>query len=85
MRAYLHFGFGNEPRQTIETDCRISELPWQRAGLSYTATGYGRRIPSRYMVRHNGRWRRVYVCQISNAGSAYLGKPGAWECTVDVD
>jgi hypothetical protein len=84
MKAYLHFGAGDEPRQTLEVECRITELPWQAAGRTWTATGYGARIPSRYMVKHEGRWRRVYVACYSNNGSAYLGKPGAWLCTVDL-
>ena len=88
-KAYLQFGgaacgLPNEPFQTIETECRIDLLPWQKAGFTYTATGYSRRIPSRYKVKHNGRWRRVYICHFSNAGTAYLGKPGAWLCTVDI-
>ena len=42
-----------------------------------TASGYGRKIPTRYMVKvastaHPNRWRRVYVMQYGNAGSAYV-------------
>lgn len=59
---------------TVSVPVKIAELPWQKAGLTWTATGYGRRIPSRYMVRWGSKWRRVYVCQISNAGTAYIGK-----------
>lgn len=40
---------------------------------------YGRKIPTRYMVKYNsGRkyeashWRRVYIMQYGNAGSAYI-------------
>lgn len=49
-------------------------LPHHTAGLLYTSTGYGRRIPSPWVVLFNGRWRRVYVCQYSNAGTAYIGR-----------
>lgn len=45
-----------------------------KRGLSFTATGYGRRIPTRTMVLFQGRWRRVYVCQFSNSGTAYIGE-----------
>lgn len=58
---------------TVSVDAKVDELPWQKAGLSFTATGYGRRIPSRYKVFYRGKWRRVYVRRISNAGTAYLG------------
>jgi len=43
------------------------------------ATGYGRKIPTRYMVKYESgkryetsRWRRVYIMQYGNAGSAYI-------------
>lgn len=53
-------------------------LPWQRQGLSYTASGYGAKIPSRFMARIAGekRWYRVYVAQYGNAGSPYVIRSG---------
>lgn len=50
-------------------------LWWQRQGLSYTASGYGRRIPTTRVVRVDGRWRRVYCCIFSNAGTCYIDGP----------
>ena len=50
----------------------LKELWWQKAGMSYTATGYGKRIPTRYMMRFNGRMYRVYVCVFSNSGTTYI-------------
>jgi hypothetical protein len=90
MKAYLHFGgpatvYPDGPRLTIEAPAKEKPLPWQEKGLQYTASGYGARIPSRYVVRVHGRWRRVYVACYGNAGSAYIGKPGAWLCTVDLE
>ena len=49
-------------------------LPWQLRGQTWTATGYGARVPSRWVVRYQNRWRRVYVCQYSNVGTAFIGK-----------
>ena len=69
MLAYLRSG-----SQHSTAPARETELWWQKLGLSYTASGYGRRIPTRYMVQVNGKWRRVYCCQISNAGTCYIGK-----------
>jgi hypothetical protein len=60
-----------------------SPLPRHVRGLSFTASGYGARIPSPYLIRWKGRLRRVYVAQWGNAGTAYIGRPGAWEGTVD--
>lgn len=79
MKAYLH---GSHVRPdgdrdafwTQSVEARESSLWWQDRGLSFTATGYGSRIPTRYMVRFNGRWRRVYCRQYSNAGTLYIGK-----------
>ena len=48
-------------------------LDWQQRGLSYTATGYGKKIPTPYMVRTiDNRWRRVYCAIYSNAGTLYV-------------
>lgn len=71
----------------VET--RVKLLWWQAAGRQYTASGYGRRIPTSYQVRVNGKWRRVYVCCYSNAGTAYIdgpkvdGKRGPWIVVLD--
>ena len=83
--AYLHFGTGNEPRQTINVDVIEAPLAHHKRGLSYTATGYGNRIPTVYMVQWQGRWRRVYAACYGNAASTYIGKANAWLATVDVE
>lgn len=60
--------------QTHEVEMKEQPLWWQKQGLSFTASGYGSRIPTQYMVRWNNKWRRVYVIQYSNAGTAFIGK-----------
>ena len=45
---------------------------WQLRGLTYTSTGYGKKIPTSYMVKHNNRLKRVYCCIYSNIGSLYI-------------
>jgi hypothetical protein len=55
-------------------ETKIKPLWWQERGLSYTASGYGKRIPTQYMIRVNNRWRRVYCCIYSNIGTLYIGK-----------
>lgn len=47
-------------------------MPHHRAGLSYTRSGYGKKIPSPTKVFLQGRWRRVYVTQYSNAGTCWI-------------
>jgi len=45
---------------------------WQLKGLSYTATGYGNKIPTSYMVKHHNRMKRVYCRIYSNIGTLYI-------------
>ena len=62
----------------------MSPLAHHITGRSYTATGYGRKMPTRYMLRYQDatdqypRWRRVYVACYSNAGTAYIIVDGTW-------
>ena len=35
-------------------------------------SGYGGKIPSRYMLQIGKRWRRVYIMQYGNGGSPYV-------------
>lgn len=51
---------------------RIDLLWWQERGLSYTASGYGGKIPTRHKIKINGRWRRVYCMVYSNSGTCYV-------------
>ncbi len=51
---------------------RITDIP--RYGL--TVSGYGGQIPTRYMIRYLGAWRRVFIMQYGNAGSAYVKVKG---------
>ena len=73
--------------EIIETHYYLNELPHKesplphhKAGLSYTASGYGRKIPTIYMVQlpDSKRWRRVYACQYSNAGTCYVQSGKDW-------
>jgi hypothetical protein len=51
-------------------------LWWQAKGLSYTATGYGKAIPTRWMVKVNGRTHRVYCSIWGNIGTCYIKRKG---------
>jgi len=59
---------------TTSLESKEAPLWWQSLGLSYTASGYGRRIPTTKMVKYDGKWRRVYCCIYSNSGTCYIGK-----------
>lgn len=58
-------------------------LEWQKRGLLYTASGYGKRVPTAYKVKYDGRLRRVYCCQYSNSGTLYI-KTKQGDITVDL-
>ena len=47
-------------------------LWWQRMNLSFTSSGYGNKIPSSYMVKYAGRWRRIYHLIWGSGGSSYI-------------
>ena len=47
------------------------------------ASGYGNRIPTDFMIKYQGRWRRVYCCCYSNSGTLYIGEARNWIATVE--
>lgn len=55
-------------------------LEWQKRGLQYTRSGYGKKIPTATMVQIPGsdKWRRVYCAVFSNAGTCYVPKGKDW-------
>lgn len=72
---------------TCAVDAKRVPLWWHKQGLTYTRTGYGARIPTEWMVRFNGRWRRVYCAIFSNSGTLYIGKRlgGAYSLIVSIE
>lgn len=70
---------GELVRQTVNPSINLLErpLPHHVRGLSYTATGYGEKIPTRYMVRvYDQKWRRVYARCFSNVATLYIVHEG---------
>ena len=59
-------------------------LTWQTMGLTYTASGYGAKIPTEWFVQVGSRKYRVYVCQYSNNGTAYICRGGKGLCTENI-
>jgi len=55
------------PLETFE-----NPLWWQDKGLSFTASGYGSKIPTVLMVKHHNRMKRVYLMIYSNSGTCYI-------------
>ena len=60
---------------TIRADYRHAPMAHHaHPHLTWTASGYGARIPTEHMVRVGGRWRRVYCYIYSNSGTLYIGR-----------
>ena len=57
-------------------DIKEDLLWWQKRGLQYTTSGFGRKIPTQYKVRHNNRWKRVYYWILSNSGILFVMNKG---------
>jgi len=55
------------------------------AGLTWTASGYGARIPTPYMVLVHGKWRRVYCYVYSNVGTLFIGRKYDGTSIVDIE
>lgn len=55
-----------------QVDVKRSPMPHHVQGLSYTASGYGEKIPTEYTVNLGGKWRRVYCRIFSNIGTTYI-------------
>jgi hypothetical protein len=51
-------------------------LWWHTAGLTQTATGYGKKITTPYKVPIGKRKYRVYLTQHSNAGTLWITYKG---------
>ena len=69
---YVQYGQGDGPFKTERVAFKVDELAHHKAGLQYTATGYGNKLPTIYKIKVQGRWRRVYSRCYSNTSSEYV-------------
>lgn len=53
------------------TDIKLTPQPFAR-----TATGYGAKLPTRYMLRIGTRWHRLYAMCYGNTSTHYIVKAG---------
>ncbi len=73
MQVYLQFGKAGEPMQTVKaTDTIEAPMYHHINNLSYTASGYGSKLPTRYKIKYNNRWYRVYSICHSNVSTEYV-------------
>lgn len=74
MYAQLHkLGSNYADRDSLRHSIKREPMAHHKAGLSFTASGYGARVPTEYMVWYNGHWRRVYCRIYSNIGTLFIG------------
>lgn len=86
MEAWLHHKSGdNGPFSTESVPVKVEQMAHHKNELQYTATGYGSRIPTEYMVKWRGRWRRVYCRIWSNVGTLYIRVPDAYQGRIVVN
>lgn len=79
LSAFLQHGRAGEPMQTQAVPVKLAPLGWHDRGQTWTATGYGIHIATRYMVQTENRWRRVYRDQSDRYAPAsyYIGRNAA--------
>ena len=59
-----------------ESNLIINPLWYHLQNIQQTATGFGEKLSTEYMVEYLGRKRRIYVSQHSNVGTAYINVKG---------
>ena len=47
-------------------------LWWHEKGLQQTASGYGKKLTTRYKVQYNSKMCRLYCHMYSNIGTCYI-------------
>jgi hypothetical protein len=85
MKAYIHTKCRREDGsydcyQTTEVPVKTVQAPTK----GQTLCGYGKALPTQYMVFYNNRWQRVKVVCFANAGTAYIGEVYSPCLTVDI-
>ena len=76
FELYLQHGKAGEPMTTEKVEFIEAPMFHHDNGLSYTATGYGSKLPTRYKVKWGGRWYRVYSVCFSNCSTEYILSKG---------
>lgn len=69
-KAYVQFGKAGEPMQTVSCELAITPQP----KTPRTASGYSQKAPTEYVLKLEGKWRRIYSFCISNTATLFIGK-----------
>lgn len=77
IAADLQYGsYHADCDRTVTVPCKEAPLQHHLLGLTYTASGYGAKLPTRYMVQVENRWYRVYSTCFSNTSSEWITVQG---------
>ena len=63
-------------KDSSELEYKDEPLSCHVGGYGFTATGYGKHVPTRRKVSAFGRWYRVYSTCYSNVASCYIKARG---------
>ena len=84
MKATIR-SLADYPTPTQSVPVKYAPMAHHLAGLTWTASGYGARIPMPYMVQVFGKWRRVYCRIYSNIGTLFIGRKYDGTQIVDIE
>lgn len=59
-------------RVEVEFKTDITPAMEARSLMPFGGSGYGKKIPTSFKVKYNGRWYRVYSICYSNVSSEYI-------------
>lgn len=79
MQAQIRFGAWGGDGPTVSVPVKETERPLSGS----TVTGYGKRLPTSYMVQYKGTWRRVRCTCYSNSGTLWARIDGT-DCVVEI-
>jgi len=73
MEFFLQFkSDNNDCFHTVGVEYARKEMLHHRLRLNYTASGYGSKLPTRYKIKYDNRWYRVYSICCSNVSTEYV-------------
>lgn len=81
FEAYVEHGPWGHSVRTEKVPVKITETtPFK----GRTQSGYGKGVPTQYMIKYNNRWSRVKITIFSNSGTPWALVNGV-RCVVRID
>jgi len=85
-RTYVSKGVEHDIRSISTTIAEIDSKPlwFHKQKLMQTATGYGSKLKTEYMLKFNNRMMRIYCHQYSNVGTLYIQQSNGKKIIIDL-